>query len=65
MSRYGMTLTVLCTELAEAVSKDEAPDVGGFDISAGLFGPNLSEWLRKTAEIISGETRLEKKKDEL
>jgi hypothetical protein len=57
MSKYGMTLTVLCTELAEAVAKDEAPEEGGFDLSAGLFGSNVSEWLRKTAEAISGESR--------
>jgi len=50
MSAYGMTLTVLCTGLAEAVLKDEAPEVGGFDLSAGLFGPNVSAWLRDVAQ---------------
>jgi hypothetical protein len=49
MSAYGMILTVLCTNLAEAVAKDEAPEVGGFDLSAGMFGPNVSEWLRGVA----------------
>jgi len=52
-----MTLTVLCNGLAEAVAKDEAPEIGGFDLSAGMFGPNVSEWLRQTAEEISKEQR--------
>lgn len=46
MSEESMTLTVLCTGLAEAVTKDEVPEVGGFDLSAGMFGPNVSDWLR-------------------
>lgn len=45
----GMTLTVLCTGLATAVQKDEAPEVGGFDLSGGMFGPNVSAWLRDVA----------------
>lgn len=53
MSAYGMTLTVLCTTLAEAVAKDEDPSAGGFDLSAGLFGPNVSQWLRETAAEIT------------
>jgi hypothetical protein len=57
MSKYGMTLTVLATELAEAVAEDEKPENGGFDISAGMYGPHLSEWLRKVAERISDEER--------
>lgn len=55
MSKYGATLTVLCTTLSEAVLKDEAGE--GCDISAGLFGAHLSEWLRDTAETVSGEKR--------
>lgn len=57
MSKYGMTLTVLCTELAEAVNKDEQPEAGGCDVSAGMFGPHLSEWLRKLAEQLTNENR--------
>ncbi len=53
MSAHGMLLTVLCTQLAQAVAKDEAPEVGGFDLSAGMFGPNVSQWLRDTAEEFS------------
>jgi hypothetical protein len=52
MSKMGMTLTVLCTGLVDAVNKDEAPEVGGFDLSAGLLGPNISQWLRDTAKVI-------------
>ncbi len=57
MSAYRMTLTVLCTELVEAVAKDELPDAGGFDLSAGMFGEHVSEWLRQVAEQVSGEKR--------
>jgi hypothetical protein len=59
MSVYGMTLTVLANELIEAVRKDELPESGGFDISAGLIGENLSEWLRTVAETVSNEKRPE------
>lgn len=52
MSAYGMTVTVLATGLADAYRKDEAPEVGGFDISAGLFGPNVSDWVREVAKEI-------------
>lgn len=49
MSERGATITVLATQLAEAVGKDEAePD--GFDISAGLFGPHVSAWVRSVAD---------------
>lgn len=57
MSAYGMTLTVLATELAAAVAEDEKPENGGCDLSAGLYGPAVSEWLRKLAEQLSGEKR--------
>ena len=49
MSTYGITLTILATQLAEALAKDEADEVG-FDISAGIFGKHLSDWLRATAK---------------
>jgi hypothetical protein len=45
----GMAATVLATELVEALHKDEAGD--GCDISAGLIGPNVSEWLRGLASM--------------
>ena len=50
MSTLGITTTVLATELAEAVRKDEAPGEGGFDLSAGMFGVHVSQWLRDTAK---------------
>ena len=49
MSTYGVTVTVLATQLAEAVMKDEAPEEGGFDLSAGMFGKHVSDWIRATA----------------
>lgn len=52
MSALGITTTILATQLAEAVLKDDAPEVGGFDLSAGMFGPNVSQWLRDVAAQI-------------
>jgi len=49
MSSYKTTLTVLATQLCDAVLQDEAPGEGGFDLSAGLFGNAVSEWLLQTA----------------
>lgn len=49
MSAYGITVTVLATQLAEAVLKDEAPEEGGFDLSAGMFGAHVSDWIRAMA----------------
>ena len=46
MGAKRLQLTVLATLIAEAVAKDEAPEGGGCDISAGLFGPHLSQVLR-------------------
>ena len=53
MSKEGMTLTVLATGLADAVSKDEQPNQGGFDLGAGMFGDHMSEWLRDLSREIS------------
>lgn len=53
MSAYGMTVTVLATGLAEAVAKDQASGADGFDLAAGMFGPNVSAWLSDVAEQIS------------
>ena len=50
MSTYGITVTVLATQLAEAVLKDEAPEEGGFDLSAGMFGRHVSDWIRATVK---------------
>lgn len=52
MSALSMTLTILATQLADAVLKDEAPEEGGFDMSAGMFGRNVSDWLRSVAKDI-------------
>lgn len=50
MSAYGVTVTILATQLAEAVLKDESPEEGGFDLSAGMFGRHVSDWIRATAK---------------
>lgn len=44
----GMSAQALAGELAQAVAQDDA-DPEGHDMSAGLFGPNVSAWLRKVA----------------
>lgn len=44
----GMGSHALANELAQAVAQDDA-DPDGHDMSAGLFGPNVSAWLRKVA----------------
>lgn len=44
----GMGAHALANELAQAVAQDDA-DPDGHDVSAGLFGPNVSAWLRKVA----------------
>lgn len=60
MGKVGMTVTVLATGLAEAYQKDEqfAKDNpthkhAGFDISAGMFGVEVSKWLREIAKDIA------------
>jgi hypothetical protein len=57
MNAKGMTLTVLATQLAEAVSKDETPEEGGCDVSAGMYGPHASQWLRDVAEALCAAQR--------
>lgn len=42
----GTGAHALANELAQAVAQDDA-DPDGHDMSAGLFGPNVSAWLRK------------------
>lgn len=48
MSARGAMITVLATELSNAVRADEEGE--GHDIGAGLFGPAVSAWIRKTAD---------------
>lgn len=52
-----MTVTVLATALADAVGKDETPENGGCDLSAGMFGPDVSAWLRQVAEELDRARR--------
>lgn len=52
MSELGMTITTIATQIAEAVLKDESPESGGCDLSAGMFGPHLSKVIRDLAQSI-------------
>ena len=40
----------LAAALSEAVAKDETPESGGCDLSAGLYGPAASALLQQWAE---------------
>ena len=53
MSAEKMILTVLATEFVQAVVKDETPEGGGCDLSAGLFGSHVSSWLRDLAATLA------------
>lgn len=44
-----MLVTTLATQIATAVGADETPANGGCDLSAGMFGPAMSELLRDIA----------------
>lgn len=48
MSARGAMITVLATELSSAVRADEKGE--GHDLGAGLFGPAVSAWIRKTVD---------------
>lgn len=50
MGSKKLLTTLLATGLAQAVAQDEKAE--GFDLSAGMFGPAVSEWLRSTAVVI-------------
>lgn len=59
MSARGAMITVLATELSNAIRADEHGE--GHDIGAGLFGPAVSAWIRKTADAFmeaSGTSRV-------
>jgi hypothetical protein len=58
VSARGAMITVLATELSNAVRADEQGE--GHDIGAGMFGPAVSAWIRKTADAFmeaSGTSR--------
>ena len=55
MSAKGMISTVLATGLAEAVAAD-INEGSSFDLAAGTFGPNVSNWLRELAEHLTQPT---------
>jgi len=47
MSALGITTTIIATMLVDASVKDDTD--GGYDISAGLFGPAQSDAIREIA----------------
>lgn len=56
MGTLGATETIIATEICNAVAADETPENGGCDLSAGMFGPALSQWVRDTAKHIDDLT---------
>lgn len=52
MTDTARTAQELAGALAAAVAADDS-DPEGHDMAAGLFGPNVSTWLRKTAALAS------------
>jgi len=56
MSRQGITETVLATELAEALKRDEQSTQEGLDGSNGKFGVHVSAWIRGVATEITYTT---------
>jgi hypothetical protein len=50
-----LSLTVLCCGLSEALLKDELEfeEQGGYDISGGMYGVHVSNWLRLVADRAS------------
>lgn len=53
MDQKHLNLTLLCEGLAQAVAVDEQPEMGGFDLSAGMFGERVSAWLRDVADAVA------------
>jgi hypothetical protein len=51
MSRFDMNCTLLALGLANAVAEDEKE---GHDMSAGMFGLAVSQWLRGVATDLQG-----------
>lgn len=49
MSARGAMITVMATELSNAVRADEEGE--GCDISAGLYGIAVSEFIRKYVDL--------------
>lgn len=49
MSAENMQAQVIAGMIVDAIVQDEKPEAGGFDLSAGMFGPALSEAIRKLA----------------
>lgn len=53
MSRFDMNCTLLALGLANAVAEGEKDTPDGFDMSAGMFGLAVSQWLRGVAQDLA------------
>lgn len=48
----------LARALSRVIELDEAPEEGGFDMSAGLYGAHVSLWLRRLAtDVLNARIR--------
>lgn len=47
----GMAVQALAGEICDALVKDATPEAGGYDLEAGLFGPNFSNLVRRWAAL--------------
>lgn len=56
--QIAQLVTKLKLELTEAVVRDENPRLGGFKLNQGLYGPNVSEFLKKLADASIPQTTL-------
>lgn len=60
MNRFDMNCTLLALGLANAVAEDEKDTTDGFDMSAGVFGLAVSQWLRGVArDLADARARIE------
>jgi hypothetical protein len=56
--QIAQRVTKIKLELANAVLRDENPRLGGFKLSQGLYGPNVTEFLKKIADASIPQTAL-------
>lgn len=66
MSARGAMITVMATELSNAVTEDQSG--AGCDIGGGLYGPAVSAWIRKYVDLymeVTGMIPITEKKGEI
>lgn len=62
MSAQGMAAQALAAEIVAALLADEKD--GGYDLTAGMFGPNFSTLVRRWAALELGQERLTAERDQ-